>query len=144
MSNGEDQGGDPHRIGVSSDGLGLAPQAGIGDLGPLQVEVGHEDQLAPSSGEPRPPGALAGLDDHRVALRGSRHGERSPAPVVLALVVEPMHPVAPGEQPGLAVEDQGEGLIARVEADHDVHPVLEAWEPERQEFLRRREGCLLY
>ena len=31
-----------------------------------------------------------------------------------------------------------------IEADRDVHPVLDAWEPERQEFLQRREGCLLY
>jgi uncharacterized protein YbbC (DUF1343 family) len=31
-----------------------------------------------------------------------------------------------------------------IEADQDVHVVLEEWEPERRGFLERRSGCLLY
>ena len=31
-----------------------------------------------------------------------------------------------------------------LEAGEPIHPLLDVWEPERQEFLRRRQGCLLY
>ena len=31
-----------------------------------------------------------------------------------------------------------------LESGAPIHPLLEQWEPERQEFLGRRESCLLY
>src|SRR5262249_7191008 len=86
------------------DVFGIVPAAGhlsleprIIALGRADVRVDHEDELAPLRSEALAAAALAGLDDHRTALGGPRHGERPARAEKTPVVVEAMHLLRMGE-----------------------------------------------
>ena len=82
---------------------------GIVAFGDLDPRIACEDQLGPARGEVAAAARRPGLQDHRPALWRPGHCERAPHVEMSAVVVELVHLVRVGEDPGFPVEYQGVG-----------------------------------
>ena len=92
----------------------------------FEARVDDEEDLAPARRELAPPPALPGLDDHRPALGGPRHGERSTGSEPLALVLESVHLVRIREAEAVPVVEHGAILPGVPVAEHDFHELVGA------------------
>ena len=82
--------------------LDLVLEVGVVLAADLEDRIGGEDQLGPARREGHAAAALAGLQQHRMALRRARHGERALGLEELAAMVEAVDLVGVGEAAGLA------------------------------------------
>ena len=106
--------------------LDLALEVGVVLAADLERRIGREDQLGPAGGEGHAAAALARLQQHRMALRRARHGERALRLEVLAAVVEPVDLVGIGEAAALLVDDQRIVFPAVPQAGDDLHELVGA------------------
>ncbi len=94
-------------VGIATEVGGPGFDILIDGFASLNAGKDHKDQLAPASREIATPVALSGLNDHGIALRGSRHGERPLRLIPLPLVVQPRHFIGIGKVALGSVEDEG-------------------------------------
>src|SRR5271155_3730409 len=99
--------GDLDCLGIAAGARDLRLEVGIVTLAGLDARIDDKDNVAPSRAECLAAAARSGLDDNRMALRRTRHGERPTRAEVSARVVEAMNLVRFGKQPGRLVLDDG-------------------------------------
>ena len=102
---GVDCGCDLHMLGIAAELRDVFFECLVFLLTDFDVRVIQEDQIPPHRTEAFAAGALARLDNHRVALWGARNRKRAAGLEVLTVVVEAMHLRCIGETPGRLILD---------------------------------------
>src|SRR5262249_22983688 len=111
-------------VGVAAELLRLGPDRLVALPGQLGASGCGKDHLAPASGKAPPAPAGAGLNDHRVALRRARDGERPARVEELAPMVEPLDLIWIGVAAGLLIDDDGALVPSIPVSEHDLHELI--------------------
>ena len=117
-------------VGVAAERGAVGLEFGVVLPADLEVRVDDEDRLAPGGAEPLAAARLAGLDEHGVALRRTRHGEGTTRLEVLALVVEALDLRGVGEAAAFLVDDQRVVRPGVPVAEDDLDELVGAIVPE--------------
>ena len=115
-----------HLLRVAARRGDLLLECGVVRLRLFERVVVDEYQLGPARGEATAAAALARLDEHRMALRRTRHGERSARAEVFADMIQPPHLVGMREQAGLLVEHDRVVVPGIPVADYDFQEFVGA------------------